>query len=409
MSLDGKIRRQVEYYFNDFNLMRDQFLKNEIKLSKEAGNNGFISIDTMLKFNRLAQLSTDKAKILASLADSKLVELNEEKTSVRRNPERKLPVDDELYRANLKARTCYCDGFPRDKEDEIEEKGEPATLDEIFEFVEGMELSAETVAMRKLKGKKTEDGEVDPNAGKFTGSCFITFVTVNDCKTFLESEKKFREKAELKKMTKNAYWQLQNAKHHALKTGGSVEDAVNAAKKRIKEEQPKTFTEGCVLVFKGVKDATIKREDIKEFLVGADAAVEYIKFASGEENGMVLLNIEHGKKASEVIPEGGKQNIKGDDIEMLAGDEANFDELMSEFLSFKKRMAAGRDGKFKKGGKRGQYKGKDRRGGDNRRGGDRKTRTPAGKRTTFNDSGDESKPVANGDGPTPAKVAKEES
>merc|ERR1711887_434173 len=220
-TMEGKIRRQVEYYFNDFNLMRDQFLKNEIKLSKEAGNNGFISIDTMLKFNRLAQLSTDKAKILASLADSKLVELNEEKTSVRRNPERKLPVDDELYRANLKARTCYADGFPRDKADEIEEKGEPAGLDEIFEFIESQDLTAETVALRKLKGKKDEEGKDDPNAGKFTGSCFITFLTVADCKKFIESDKKFRDTVELTKMTKHAYWSLQNAKNHAKKTGGS--------------------------------------------------------------------------------------------------------------------------------------------------------------------------------------------
>jgi hypothetical protein len=153
-SMQGKIKRQVEYYFNDFNLMRDQFLKNEIKLAKEAGNNGFISLETMLKFNRLAQLTTDVTKIVSALEESKLVELNEEKTSVRRNPERKLPVDDELYRANLKARTCYADGFPRDKEDEIETKGEPASLDEIFEFIEKAGLTAETVAMRKLKGKK---------------------------------------------------------------------------------------------------------------------------------------------------------------------------------------------------------------------------------------------------------------
>lgn len=60
--MESKIRRQVEYYFNDFNLMRDQFLKNEIKLSKEAGNDGFISLDVMLKFNRLAQLTSELGK-----------------------------------------------------------------------------------------------------------------------------------------------------------------------------------------------------------------------------------------------------------------------------------------------------------------------------------------------------------
>jgi len=405
-SMQGKIKRQVEYYFNDFNLMRDQFLKNEIKLAKVAGNNGFISLETMLKFNRLAQLTTDVTKIVSALEESKLVELNEEKTSVRRNPERKLPVDDELYRANLKARTCYADGFPRDKEDEIETKGEPASLDEIFEFIEKADLTAETVAMRKLKGKKDEEGKESENAGKFTGSVFITFLTVADCKSFVESEEKFRGTVELTKMTKHAYWSLQNAKNHAKKTGGSVEDAVNAAKKRIESEKPAKYEEGCVIVFSGVKDATIKREDVKEFLVGADAAVEYIQFESGKEAGAVLLNLEHGKKASEVIPEGGKQNIKGDDLELTIGDEAKFNELQEEYMSFKKRMSAGRDQRNNRkggggGGKRGQYKGKtDRRGGDrtkDRDGNERKTRVPAGKRTTFGD-----------DDATPAKVEKRE-
>lgn len=202
-------------------------------------------------------------------------------------------------------------------------------------------------------------------------------------------------------MTKHAYWSLQNAKNHAKKTGGSVEDAVNAAKKRIKAEAPAEYAEGCVIVFSGVKDATIKREDVKEFLVGADAAVEYIQFESGKENGAVLLNLEHGKKASEVIPEGGKQNIKGDELELTVGDKAKFDELQEEFLAFKKRMSTNRNDRFKKN-KRGQYKGKDRRGGrDGGDRGERRTRVPAGKRTTFNDSGDEA-------GPTPAKVEKKE-
>lgn len=123
--MEGKIRRQVEYYFNDFNLMRDQFLKNEIKLSKESGNDGFINFDVMLKFNRLAQLTTDKEKITQALITSKQVELNEDKTAVRRPPTRKLPVDDELYRANLKARTCYAERFPRGQwKKKVEENGD---------------------------------------------------------------------------------------------------------------------------------------------------------------------------------------------------------------------------------------------------------------------------------------------
>lgn len=362
-----------------------------------------------MKFNRLAQLTTDKAKIAEACSASKLVELDDEKSAVRRSPERKLPVDDELYRANLKARTVFADKFPRDKEDEIEEKGAPATLDEIFDFIEGQGLAAETVAMRKLKTKD----KADPNHGKFTGSCFITFCSTNDAKSFIEGDAKFREKTEITKMTKNAYWSLQNARDHAKKTGESVEAALAAVNKKLESEKPKVFADGCVIKFDGVKDATIKREDIKEFLVGADAAVEYIQFESGKGSGMVLLNLEHGKNASEIIPESGTKNIKGDELIFTSGDQAAFDEVHNEFLSFKKRMAArsdfkGKRGRFGNKGGRRDNGGGNRGNRDNKRDNNRKTRTPAGKSTKFNDSGDEGEAAPKANGAAPAAAAEGE-
>jgi len=414
--MESKIRRQVEYYFNDFNLMRDQFMKNEIKLSREAGNDGFINLDIMLKFNRLAQLTTDKEKIAAACANSKLVDVHEDKASLRRKPDRKMPVDDELYRANLKARTCYADKFPRDKEGET---AEPATLDEIYEFLESMDLEVETVAMRKIKTAKGK--EPNPNDGKFTGSCFITFGSTGDAQKFLGGDQKFRGEFELAKMTKNAYWTLQNARQNAKKTGENVEEAIKAAEKRIEAEKPISWEEGIVIVFSGITDATIKREDIKNFLVEKDAAVEYISFESGKSEGKILLNLKHGKKASELIPEGGKENIKGDDIEFAEGTEKDFDELSTEHQAFKKRMSQRGDFKNKKNrNQRGKRdfggKGRDNNRGGNR-GGDRKTRVPAGKSTKF-DSDDEggeaaAPKVVNGtkndvEGEPVAKVAKVE-
>lgn len=391
--MEGKIRRQVEYYFNDFNLMRDQFMKNEIKLSREAGNEGFISMDIMLKFNRLAQLTTDKEKIAEACANSKLLEINEDKSSLRRKTDRKMPVDDELYRANLKARTCFADKFPRGKEGE---EGDTATLDEIYEFLESMDLEAETVAMRKIKSPKGK--EPNPLEGKFTGSCFITFASTGDAQKFLGGEQKFREKFELVKMTKNAYWTLQNARANAKKTGENVEEALKAAEKRLESEKPIVYEEGIVLVFSGITDATIKREDIKNYLVEKDGAVEYIDFESGKASGKILLNLKHGKKAVDLIPEGDKINIKGDDITFAAGTQAEFDELVAQHQAFKKRMSQRSDYKNKKGR---QQKGrKDRGGRDNNRGGgrdggrdnNRRTRVPAGKSTKF-DSGDEAEPA----------------
>ena len=45
----------------------------------------------------------------------------------------------------------------------------------------------------------------DSTHGLFNGSMFVTFATQGDASKFLESEAKFREKYDLKKMTKQAY------------------------------------------------------------------------------------------------------------------------------------------------------------------------------------------------------------
>ena len=52
--LEAKIVRQVEHYFGDYNLPRDKFLKETIQ-----SDDGWVPMDVMLKFQRLASLSTD--------------------------------------------------------------------------------------------------------------------------------------------------------------------------------------------------------------------------------------------------------------------------------------------------------------------------------------------------------------
>jgi len=376
MSLSS-IKRQVEYYFADFNLMRDQFLKNEIKLSKEAGKNGFVDLDIMLKFNKLANLTTDKAKIVESLSESKLVELNEEKTGLRRNPERKLPVDDEIYRAGLKARTVFVEGFPRDNSGDKEEDLPPITLDQIYDYftVDPLKLEVETIAMRRIKNTK------DPNSkllGRFTGSCFVTFSSQSESEKFLESDQKFKHESkefELKKMTKAMYWSMQNAEHDAKKRGGNVEAAIEAAKKAAETAKPVKFEEGIVIKFSDVTDSTIRREDIKTFILEKEGAVEYISFESGKSEGLILLNLEHGKKAKEILGLEGddqdshKQNIKGNEVNFQVVGEKDFESVQTEFLAFKKKMdllkMSGGKGKFGKGkfgkggrGGKGGFKGK---------------------------------------------------
>ena len=52
--LESKIVRQIEHYFGDYNLPRDKFLKETIK-----ADDGWVPMETMLNFQRLAALSTD--------------------------------------------------------------------------------------------------------------------------------------------------------------------------------------------------------------------------------------------------------------------------------------------------------------------------------------------------------------
>ena len=52
--LEPKIVRQIEHYFGDYNLPRDKFLKETIK-----ADDGWVPMETMLNFQRLAALSTD--------------------------------------------------------------------------------------------------------------------------------------------------------------------------------------------------------------------------------------------------------------------------------------------------------------------------------------------------------------
>merc|ERR1719192_1912434 len=73
--INAKIVRQIEHYFGDYNLPRDKFLKETIKT-----DDGWVPMETMLNFQRLAALSTDSKVILAALkkGGSGLMEVDED-------------------------------------------------------------------------------------------------------------------------------------------------------------------------------------------------------------------------------------------------------------------------------------------------------------------------------------------
>lgn len=95
------IQSQLEYYFSDSNFRRDKFLR------ESADQNGYVKIETLLRFNKLKALTTDPCAIVASVSgESKVIECNEEGTAIRRK--HPLPELD-----NTQERTLVLGGFGR--------------------------------------------------------------------------------------------------------------------------------------------------------------------------------------------------------------------------------------------------------------------------------------------------------
>ncbi len=80
----------------------------------------------MLKFARLSQLTKSPAVIFAALkkSTSGLMEVNETTSKIRRSKDKPIPVESEEYLAEVKARSIYCKGLPK----------EGMTIDKLLEF-----------------------------------------------------------------------------------------------------------------------------------------------------------------------------------------------------------------------------------------------------------------------------------
>ena len=81
-SQHAQILKQVEFYFSDSNLPRDQFLKRNLKK-----NDGWLPISILTTFSRLKALSEDVFVIAEALKSSDLLEVSEDSSKVKRKTE----------------------------------------------------------------------------------------------------------------------------------------------------------------------------------------------------------------------------------------------------------------------------------------------------------------------------------
>ncbi|XP_050685458.1 la protein homolog [Leptidea sinapis] len=336
--LESSIIRQVEYYFGDVNLPRDKFLKEQINL-----DDGWVPLDIMIKFNRLAKLTLDTDVIANALSKSTsgLLEISEDNNKVRRNPELPIPEMNEERRKELSSRTIYAKGFPKD-----------AVLDDILTFFKKFN-DVENIIMRRYQDRQTKKKN-------FKGSVFVTFKTKEQAQKLIEEKDSLKyNDTQLIILWQEEYVNKKQEEYLAMKENKQKKTQEKEQKQVNDEKDNLKLPNGAVLFFSECKDK-LTREKIKEALTNLGADVAYIDFNSGDTQGWVRLSKENAaKELAEKIPDG---IIKIDDTDikfkLIEGDEekAYLEKTIDEMAKRRKNMK-----NFK------QNKGKNFRGKGNRK------------------------------------------
>jgi len=353
--LECKIVRQIEHYFGDYNLPRDKFLKETIK-----ADDGWVPMETMLNFQRLAALSTDAKIIMAALkkGGSGLMEVDEDNQKIRRCPTVPLPEWNDARREELMNSTVYVKGFEKTQ----------TSLDDLLSFF-GKFPNVLNVTKRLYEDRK------DPERKKhFKGSVFVVFKDKESAQNFMdldslkspddkeelirkwqkdyldEKDKEFEDK---KKQRREEKQSNKKAKEFA-KTGDTTESANGDG---VTEKENFELPLGSVLHLQGfAENGDTKREDIKDKLVQdfeMDASsIAFVYYNKGETNAKLRFQEENAaKKLADVMKEklGDKKFLVKDteiEFKVLEGDEE------SKFLEQCKKDIAERKFQGKKSHKR---------------------------------------------------------
>ncbi|KAJ8729676.1 hypothetical protein PYW08_001257 [Mythimna loreyi] len=158
--LESSIIMQVEYYFGDRNMRRDEFLKRELKL-----HDGWLPLNILIRFNQLAKLSRNTEVIAKALKKSRgFLEVSEDNTKVRRRPNAPVPELTAALQREIRKRSIYAKGYPRNTE-----------FDDLIEHYKKYDV--ENIMMRKF-----QRGALNR---VFKQSVYITFKTREQAEEFI--------------------------------------------------------------------------------------------------------------------------------------------------------------------------------------------------------------------------------
>jgi len=245
--LENKIIKQVEYYFGDVNLLKDTFMQEEI-----SKDDGWVSLDVLLKFNRLKQLSTESEAIIKALqrSTSGLLEVNAEKPAIRRSQDRPLPKSTDGSRgvAILNPQTVYVKGFSNDD-----------NLDTVLGYFESVGFPAEGVYLRR--NMKTSE---------FKGSVFATMSSREVAQKFVAEAAKEYNGKEMVMLMKEDYHikKAQERVERRKKQKDRINEVTAERKKKAIEENLQKMnndiTKAAILKISNLAEGTVER-DLRTF------------------------------------------------------------------------------------------------------------------------------------------------
>jgi len=287
--LEKKIIRQIEHYFGDYNMPKDKFLQEA--LQKE---DGWVDMETMFKFKRLAALTEDPSLILAALKKSRtgLMEVKGEggEGKIRRSPSLPLPDNSEEFKKDTEARTVYLKGFPK----------ETTTLDDLIEFFHGGFENVLNVYMRMYFDKKTKERH-------FKGSVMVTFKDVANAQKLVALEEiKYKDEPLIKKFQKVYFEDKSKEMDEKRKLKQQNKEKVMKAKgdENVENKEDEfALPKGATLKLTGL-GGEITREDIKEklkelFEVNIDkdgGDIAFITYNKGDEEAKIRFREENAAK-----------------------------------------------------------------------------------------------------------------
>ncbi|CAK9303867.1 unnamed protein product [Gordionus sp. m RMFG-2023] len=300
INIGEKILSQINYYFSDYNLSRDVFLLNKMK----ENNEGWISIDTLIKFNRLNQICDQPDLILKELSqiiklknsdvDKGFLVVDMENRQIKRNnDEYPIPKDFKNYFKKLINHSIYAKGFPKN-----------STLDEISKYfatnfgpVLNVYLRYYIINDKKTKSMQSKnDGNVnnlqsDNKTKTFKGSVFATFENECDANKFLETPTLYKGK-ELIKMYKHLYEAQKKLEYEERKNSkkdkNPMANGTEDDKKIVSDRVQQLIQKGNILHIVGfdVSDDKTTRHTLKE-VFDTYSKVAWIEFEPGDKQAYI--------------------------------------------------------------------------------------------------------------------------